>query len=124
MREKEIVIEVRNLETDNCASIMLHDFKEQFSNYDGVCVLAEKKLQRAGEKCDLTCLVNFAVSVGAGIISGAIIELIKGVYAHHSHPRGYTWKLCVKSDRSLKVTVYEEDGVISVDIQDEDQKGN
>ena len=97
MREKEIVIEVRNLETDTCASIMLHDF---------------------------TCLVNFAVSVGAGIISGAIIELIKGVYAHHSHPRGYTWKLCVKSDRSLKVTIYEEDGVISVDIQDEDQKGN
>ena len=50
MREKEIVIEVRNLETDTCASIMLHDFKEQFSNYDGVCVLAEKKAAASGRE--------------------------------------------------------------------------
>ena len=42
MREKEIVIEVRNLETDTCASIMLHDFKEQFSNYDGVAFWRKK----------------------------------------------------------------------------------
>ena len=124
MTEKGAAIEVRNLEVDTYASIMLNDFKEQFVSYDGVRFLSEKKLQREGEKCDLTWLINFALSIGAGVISGVIIELLKGVYAHHLHPQNYQWQLCVKLDRCLKITVYKKDGVISVDIQDEDQKGN
>lgn len=124
MTKKEVTIEVRNLEVDTYASIMLNDFKEQFVSFDGVRFLSGKKLQRKGEKCDLAWLANFGISVGAGVISGIIIELAKSVYAHHLHPKDYRWELYVKSDRCLKITVYKKDGVILVDVQDEDQKDN
>lgn len=124
MLEKEGTLEVRNIEIDGFSSIMLDDFKEHFMHYDGIRFIAAEKPQREGEKCELTLLVSFAISLSAGVASGIIIELLKNVYTHHVHPKDYKWKLFLKSDKCSKIIVYKEDGVILVDIQDVNQKGN
>lgn len=118
MLEQESTLSVENCKIDTYSSIMLDDLKKQLGHYDGIHLVKEGKSQKGGEKCALTMMVEFALSVGAGIVSGVLLELLKSVYSHHVHPKGYKWELLITTKECSKIVVYKDNGVVLVDIQE------
>lgn len=118
MLEQKSALVVENCKIDSYSSIMLDDLNKQLSHYEGVYLVREEKSKKDGEKCALTMIVEFAISVGASVVSGALLELLKSVYAHHVHPKEYKWELLVTTKECLKIVVYKDKGVVLVDIQE------
>lgn len=117
MSERESIVKIQNLELDGVSPLMMNDLKEQLSHCDGVQSIQAEKVLHEGEKCDLTLALSLVASVATGIVASAIYDYLKSVFSRRIHPKNYQWKLMIQSDKTMKVSVYEKNGVVLVDVQ-------
>ena len=116
-------IHIKNASVDPFSSICLDELidvvkrKFEFSNSD----VYIEHTSIANAKCDLTLGVTIVTSIATGVISAAIWDCIKSIYAKHNRPKDKReWKLDIDIDRPLHVSVKEDDesGNISIEINE------
>lgn len=116
-------IRIKNASVDPFSSMCLDELidvftrKLELSNDD----INIEHTSIANAKCDLTLGVTIVTSVATGIISAAIWDYIKLIYAKHCRRKDKKeWKLDINIERPLHVSVKEEDesGNILIEINE------
>lgn len=116
-------IHIKNVSVDPFSSICLEELihvvirKFELSNSD----VNIEHTSIANAKCDLTLGVTIVTSIATGVISAAIWDYIKLIYAKHNRPKDKKeWKLDITIERPLHVSVKEEDesGNILIEINE------
>ena len=113
-------IYIENNTPDLMSSLLLDDLvhvlktKYHISDKD----IHRETMSIANTKCELTLAVSVLTSIATGIISAAIWDYIKGVYAHRGGENiNKEWKLSLTIERPLQVTVKENLDTNTIEVE-------
>lgn len=107
LNEKNVVT-MQNDVQDVVSSEMLVQLAKQLERRGDCAKEVElSKTVMPHEKCELSTLLSFVFAVGSGLAVELLWSLMKAVYDNISHPKDYEWKVTVKADKPLRVTIRE-----------------
>lgn len=116
-------IVIRNASIDPISSVLLEKLieviKRKHDIPDGDMTIEYTSIPNA--KCDFTLAVTIVTSVATGILSAAIWDYIKLVYARYQPEKNKKeWKLDVEIERPIQISVGEDGdtGTITIEIND------
>ena len=113
-------IYIRNDSIDLMSSMLLNDLIHVLGTRYRI---ADENIRRestsiTNTKCELTIAVSVLTSIATGIISAAIWDCIKGVYARRDKKFiDKEWKLSVIIDRPLHVVVKRNPDSDNIDVE-------
>ena len=118
--EKQNKIYIQNESEDLMSSFLLDELirslqrKYRIDDKD----IHREYLSRENIKCELTFAVSVLTSIATGLISAAIWDYIKAVYARRGRDNlDKEWRLSVNIDRPLRVVVKENKNTNNIDIE-------